>query len=944
MLLLAVLVLPLVGCDSSLFGGAEPPPAAAPAPPPKDLATELGDVRHLLLAGKAAKAAAAAEKLLAEHPEDDGVWDLVELTAIRAGIAGELVDRLSADTAIGGRVDRHQALRGVLAVEANRLGDALVAAKALRAVAPGDSAAIVALAVAKGAPVPEGLDAGEAALVAAHDPSVAMDPAADALPGWRAALVRADARLARGDRATAAVEAARADAGGVRARGLGALVRVRVATSGEEAWGVAEPAARAALEAGDAAGIAEILDATLPSALRDWKARPLAELAGELRTQLTTAKNADGAALVAAIEADAALRAGLPIRARDAATAALALPAQKARATWALALAAAELGNAADVETAAAGLSEPRATAAHDLARVMSGQPVTLPSAGLTGVDAAFEALLGAGWQEDPAPACAAAVAAAKTDAPDLTLWGQLGATRSPLSLPADASAGLVAEQAVRTWIAKGGTGLVTETAHPAAAGWNAVIGGVAAASTTPGVGAWSRGRAAIAAGDAAAIGREYGALAITTPAWRTGPWAPLLVLDGPLPSELGDDVARNAHGADPLPFAVALHGWSDRVEESRTLWRHGVAPLPPTATAEQRAVVWDAVAAERAGVLAWVAGRDTWPAAAVTALDEADHAAGLNRFAPPTLASLQHGLDGDAVISFRPLPGGATEVLYLGAERGRLAVLPASVARETGEMLTALHGGDPSVERGDRLRAAVIDPAVDVLIGIGRYVVVGSGAMGLFPVPALPEQADGVRFLADIRHVGYLPDLDALLPLQTVDPEGMFTLLALAADATEANAVRRVYPDAKVLEGAAATVAAYRDNAPRARFLEIGAFPASPDGGFQLPGGALTLADIATTPLAAHGALVAGTADPAVLAGRIGALRRAGLSDVLVESWAAQDRLREPILMHFWEGLNRRYSATRSLSEARALGIREVGDDVRTPGAWAGYLVSGRP
>ena len=208
----ALLLLPLLGCTgmpdlAGLFGDDAPVAAAPVAPPPKDTAAQVADIRGLLRAGKAAEAAKAAEALLAAHPEDDAVWELVEVAAIRGGVAAELVDRLSADKAIGGRADRHHVLRGVLAVEAARLGDAITAARALRTVAPGDAAALFALAIARGAPAPSDLTDGERGLVALADPTVPLSPAAEALPGWRAALVRADARLARGDRAGAAIEA-----------------------------------------------------------------------------------------------------------------------------------------------------------------------------------------------------------------------------------------------------------------------------------------------------------------------------------------------------------------------------------------------------------------------------------------------------------------------------------------------------------------------------------------------------------------------------------------------------------------------------------------------------------------------------------------------------------------------------------------------------------------
>ncbi|MDP2317120.1 MAG: CHAT domain-containing protein, partial [Pseudomonadota bacterium] len=551
----------------------------------------------------------------------------------------------------------------------------------------------------------------------------------------------------------------------------------------------------------------------------------------------------------------------------------------------------------------------------------------------------------------EPGSAYAAAVSAAEGTAPDLALWGRL-AGAAPLQAGADAAPALLAEQSVRGWLATGTGGLLSaDLAHPGVTGWNALSSKTTAPADAPGVAAWARVRAALDAGDAAAAGKELGTLSTVVPAWRTGPWAPLTRLDGPRPEDLDADAVRNARAADPLPFAVAHHGWAARVRSTEELWARGIAPLPAAATADQRAAVWDAAAAHRLGLLAWVAGRDAYPAAAATALDAAEKAAGLTRYASPSLTALRSTLDGDALLSFRTVPTGI-EALYVGEQKGKVGVLPASLGTDTARMFASLRVGGSAVADGDRIRATVIDGAMDVLLGVGRYIVVGPPPVGLLPVAALPEQADGLRFLASIRHVGYLPDFDALLPpAAPVEPEIGSTMFALCADDVEALAVRRVYPDAKVLQGAAATVASFRENAGAARFLHVGSFPVTPDGGFQLADGTLTLGDIAALPLGARGVLIGGAAPGAaglpadLIAGRMAAFRHAGAQDVLVEAWSTESELRSAILLHFWEGLNRRYSASRSLSEARTLALRELGDDEgRLPSSWGGYFVSGRP
>ena len=102
-LLPLTLVLALSGCDQlkGVLGTdpAPPPTAEAPkpaAPAPAKVASSP------FAAGKFADALPDLEKAVAATPTDDAAWDLVEIAAVRGGQGAALLDRLSADTAIGG--------------------------------------------------------------------------------------------------------------------------------------------------------------------------------------------------------------------------------------------------------------------------------------------------------------------------------------------------------------------------------------------------------------------------------------------------------------------------------------------------------------------------------------------------------------------------------------------------------------------------------------------------------------------------------------------------------------------------------------------------------------------------------------------------------------------------------------------------------------------------
>ena len=923
--------LALVGCP----GGdkpAETPTVAAPvAPPPQ---TEIEQARALFATGDARGALKHAELWLVEHADDDAAWDLVELVAVRANDAAGLVDRLSADQALGGRAERHHALRGALAVLASRPADALVAARALATLAPGDSAALYAGAIALGAPTPEGLPPTTLLLLAAKaDSKTTVDPAVDALPGWRIALVRAHMKEARGDRAGAIAELSRLPAGLPRLQGL--PLALSTAPDAATAWSLAEAAAREASTSGDSVGAGSALDSGLPFALAGWKGDAAASVALDLRKKAEEAKNPEGASALAAVEAHASLRSGQPLAARAAATLAIAGTTGKARGSWEMALASAALGDAAGVDGAVAGLAEPRAGAARDLALVLRGGD-KLPGAGLEGDEAALVALLAAGWLNDPATAAARADAATS---PDLKLWGAAWASATNLTEAGGAS--LTAEAGVRQFL-KSGTGAAIVSDHPNSVAWNAVMAGDAGAPGA-GVAAWARARTALAAGDVVTAANEYAALSQAAPDWRTGPWAPVLLLDGVGPELLSVDSERVRAAADPVTPAVVLHGWSHRRETTRALWRAGTPPLSAAASPAQADAVWDAAAKYRHESLKWLATSGAFPVAARDALAAAETAAGLSRSPIPDVASLRATLDSAAVISFRTLPG-LVEILFVTPAGGKLVRLKPQTVEAMIAWTRAVSAGDGGIADGDRLRAAVLDSANDVLSGLGRFYVLGPTPLGSFAINSLPEQGDGLRFLADIRSVSYYPDFDAVVaPPMPPQDEFQHTLVALCATPIEAEMIRRLFPGAMVLDGPGATVAAWKANAGTARFVHIGDFPMGPAGGWQLADGELTLREAASTKLTARGGYVSGGSDPVGAQARLAALRRAGLQDFLVGAPAVDTAFHQRLVAHFWEGVNRRYSASRSFYDSRSTTLKEF-DAGNRPVNWVRYLIAGKP
>jgi len=940
MLVLLTLV-SLQGCSflESNEPAATPAAPAAPAPP----ADPAQGVRDALMAGKFAEALTQGEAALGAKASEDVYWDLVEIAAVRGGQAGMLLDRLQANEAVGGRVDRHFALRGALAIEARRPVDLLAAAKALESAAPGDAAAFTLAAVQAGAAVPPDASPATAALVAwAASPDAPLPPEVAALPGTRAALARARVQLGRGDRAGAALSLEGQAPGSVLLAEAVVAAQIAASTDPAAVWTLVEAGAAKAVDAGDAIGAARLYGAALAPAAGAFRAGDLADAAGKLRAACAEKKNEAAVAELAAVQAEAALRAGRPVVAVEAAGVASQVAATKARGQWALALGSAMLGDAAGVEAAATGLPGVKVRAVQDLASALRGGSPALPSPGLEGADAAFQVLLAAGWLADPGPALRAAVTAAE-GAPDLQLWARLWATRGPVESTGAAPGPLAAENAVRGFLqGLPGVGLA-DTSHPDAAGWNVLLTGTGEPPAGAGPGAWVRLRRAVAKSDAAEAAGELANLAASAPQWRSGPWAPVLALDGPMADELGADGAALDALPDAVTALVVRHSWAQRGASARLRWGHGVSPVAPSVKPDDARAVWAAAAEARVRQLAWVSGAAEWPTEALAALSAAETKAGLKATKPMSLREVRLSNEQGAVWSILRVADGY-EVLLVTDEGGQVLRLPASVGAAAAAFADAVRGGSSAIAAGDALRSELVDPFEATLRGVGVYHMVGTDPLSSVPIEAFPEQRDGIRFLSSIRRVVRHPDFESLLPGdEPSDATYTGSMVAVLGDAEDPARIKQLFPDAVVLTGAAATRDAWRAAVPTARFIHFGRLTALPDGGVVLPSGErLTLADVARSPLTARVVLLEDEVDPTTSIARVAAFRVAGARDVMTVGWTSGRAFHEQLITNFWDRSNRRYGAIRSFVEARNEAVKMY-PEATGPSWWAGYRLGAR-
>ena len=121
----------------------------------------------------------------------------------------------------------------------------------------------------------------------------------------------------------------------------------------------------------------------------------------------------------------------------------------------------------------------------------------------------------------------------------------------------------------------------------------------------------------------------------------------------------------------------------------------------------------------------------------------------------------LRDDMKGLAIFSMRLEPGGG-ELVVLTQDKGRVVRIAdtKSVLRAGEQLVAALRAGEASggakvtPKLGDSLRRQLIDPFLDDLIGVGRYLIVADGPLRELSLAGLPEQQQGLRFLADVRTV----------------------------------------------------------------------------------------------------------------------------------------------------------------------------------------------
>jgi len=1062
-------------CDDDGDTPAAPtPPPTAPTPPPEKAkakakakaevedveaapeapADPLADAKKAAWSGDAAAAATAFGEKLDQGPD---AWSGLAAAARAMGDAAAAAGAVEGKGSVG---DRALLLAEIKLAGGDAAG-ALTAALEARADQPDAVAAIVARAVKAGATLPESMASDDAdpvaalaRFVAARDARAArpMAEKADAVAGWRAAVLRGEVKAGWGDTAGALAEFEKA----VGSKDPAAVVvanlrRAELARGAKPKRG--EPALapqQVSMWAADAA-----LGAVRNSDVVRFNAalKVLRETANlSLRHDLTA--KAAAAAIEAAGGADAkdsdlrhvlassALEAGLPsVTLEQFAAVGKDDPKHGELARLAL-WANWELRDADGLKATGDALSGPHGAAARALHTALTGDIAEamkqMPTSGLSEREFARLAFAGANLAGNGAAdwLTRAARHADRTGDLGLRIRARLAidhATRR--NQPATAARALD-EVARLVPAGETGTALQSELAArrlllgkpgafpegdlpPVVKAWRSLAEGQTVTAEGPAVqpiAKWADGRAALGAGQGGTA-KKFNAAVEALPLYRYGWLSTDSALDGSQGVPFADDLAKIA-GREPtediLGCALAAHEVAhvlDRAVQDAAVGRDLLAGMDE----KSRRALLDASALVRAGMSRWHAGVDTFPAEAFEQLEAAEKAAASDSVfrtrvmasAPPALADVRR-VNGKMTILSYVVDRGAVHGLVITPDGGGVKTLgdSRSILRAASEHATSLHAGAAgkvraSHEGGNKLRGALLDPFTQQLSGHGWYLVLGPHELRQFMFTTFPEQASGLRWLADIRTVAML-DVAARINITTDDerdPERFRKgpdMLAFASPAppvekeeepekeaapekSKAKAKGKAKAEAseeieapehvctagneatvnigvahrffdpdfrETCVGSDAQLTNYFELAPRARYMHLDALEATARGGFVLGDGELDLTTVRSIPLVAELVIITADGTPEQQQQRARAFLDAGAQAVLFTGWEVPDGVHERMLDGFWAAVKRDKPISRANAEGRDSLLRDalLGEDRDNPGLWGSTLLYTTP
>jgi hypothetical protein len=1004
---------------------AQAPEEVAPEAPAEPERSPIDKARDLAVSGDTSGAMTAARALIAADGSNAAAWRLFRYAGIHGDAAGAASDipegagpllktelQLAAGDAVGAMASAKAQLSAKPGGAAALMARAAKAGADAGVLAEGPAASLVAFALAADA---------KAARKHAE--------VANGVAGWRAALLRGELAAERGQWAKAYQEfgavakndklipsyagntariALAARAGGPKTKGQ-KPVPARPATAAAR-W------ARNALKISAAEGWVSGLQQDAKAAVRNQIRAGLTSGA-MASAQLAAERVADTHAAHPDLQlnlARAAMAAGAPkIAATAAKTAAQGFAKAErnkgaAHAAWRSGQAAHALGRIADVQAAADKLEGPRKAVMQALVAQLNGQmkssAALFPATGLKPGDAAYAYQLAAqtrastkvSWLNKAIDAADKAGAAgpmiqarlAKESAIRDANKKGAAALRGKLSEMFAESKPMEAELAARSMLSGAPAAFPAGDGMPSTvSAWGALATQSSPAKTEADIGLnqWAHGRSAAASGNLSGHDAHFQKALGALPLHRMGSLGTVTVLDGSEGVDVDTDLALLAKMMSESAVGMSLmaHDVGHRLtvmRRDRSLGRRPTSQLDPAA----RDTVLAAAAAVRSGMLEWLGAGGAWPAEEIAALDAAEKAASSNlAFASilpvegTTVRKLLNSLGSGAVLSLR-VSGGDVHAVALAnvrTECGRCssvknlgpvkAIRGAARAHYSAMKSAAATRTKTDHSAGHKMRELVLDPLHADLVGVGNYVIVGPAEITGFPYTTFPDQADGLRWLADIRKTTTMPTVGAISRELRDKDQNTYTLDYLAftskvgPSSNEAMLSEHEAPDEiktcsrhfqsghdEVLSADKATIAGWIEHAEHSRYIHISSLDQGAGGGFKMADGNLSLDKIRDTALNAQLVVISAEASQPQQMQRARAFLDAGAEWVLITAWPVPDAVRVRYLSAVYESMNHERPPPRALFEGRRNLLKDtlLGDDKDDPSLWGGFLLFGRP
>jgi len=309
-----------------------------------------------------------------------------------------------------------------------------------------------------------------------------------------------------------------------------------------------------------------------------------------------------------------------------------------------------------------------------------------------------------------------------------------------------------------------------------------------------------------------------------------------------------------------------------------------------------------------------------------------------------------------------------ASDAVVLGSAKG----IDALVGKHQAALLAGVGNAKINHLPGNDLRAATLQPLADALTGVGKYLVIVPPVMAKFGFSTLPEQKEGLRFFANTpRDITLATSLDSMWSANQVYSDYELDMFAISRTTKEENWTSSVtdagqsalltnqgfspeiglvkvhFSDsAKVVIRDEATVEAFAKNAPRARYIYLSEVASTPNGGFQMADGELSLDQIANTDLHAMIVFIGPDANLDNQARRVEAFMQAGAQAVIVQSWAIPANDLRILVENLFMNLKRNDPLIIAMNKTRGKYIKESSKEAyeNNPGHWGAFTIYSRP